>query len=420
MVPPNNLGLDLAGKPVNETSYKEMIRSLIYLTVTRLDIQFSIVLCVIYQSNPKESHLIVVKRILMYPKGTPSLRMYYPKCSYFDLKGYLDSDYVGCNMDRKSTSGACQILGAKLVCWSAKKQQPVAISSSEVEYVVVRNHSSIEQVNSIQQLFAYCLLTETKVDIGEIIYSDLISRLTNKSKQKYVSYPRLVSYTLEEFMGSKYTQDKSFKSAPTILSNSDFSKDTSKFTPIGLTDFMVIVNNSENSVNPILFTVKKKKGKSQSDVMAQESDDDVLEVGEDMDEDTQADKEEHWSPPNTNKPKPSPAQETQESDSDSSSLDLKKYDNILPLTKRQFVKCLRKVSRVLFNRITEDQQKKHEEAVVSYANLSEAVKKDLALNKKVLEATEACITDTKEPPSHTKGEHVAMGDDTKKPEYEKA
>ncbi|GJY61733.1 retrovirus-related pol polyprotein from transposon TNT 1-94 [Tanacetum coccineum] len=53
----------------------------------------------------------------------------------FDLKGYSDSYYVGCNMDRKSTSGACQILGGKLVCWSAKKQQSVAMSSAEAEYV---------------------------------------------------------------------------------------------------------------------------------------------------------------------------------------------------------------------------------------------------------------------------------------------
>ncbi|GKC15691.1 retrovirus-related pol polyprotein from transposon TNT 1-94, partial [Tanacetum coccineum] len=63
MVPPNNLGLDLASKPVNETSYRGMIGSLMYLTTTRLDIQFSIVLCARYQSNPKESHLTAMKRI---------------------------------------------------------------------------------------------------------------------------------------------------------------------------------------------------------------------------------------------------------------------------------------------------------------------------------------------------------------------
>ncbi|GJS31769.1 retrovirus-related pol polyprotein from transposon TNT 1-94 [Tanacetum coccineum] len=135
MVPPNNLGPDLAGKSVNETSYKGMIGSLMYLTATRPDIQFSTVLCARYQSNIKESHLIAVKRILRYLKGTPTLGLYYPKCSGFNLKGYSDLDYAGCNMDRKSTSSACQILGGKLVCWSAKKQQSVDMSLAEAEYV---------------------------------------------------------------------------------------------------------------------------------------------------------------------------------------------------------------------------------------------------------------------------------------------
>ncbi|GJZ92919.1 hypothetical protein Tco_0664984 [Tanacetum coccineum] len=49
-----------------------------------------------------------------------------------------------------------------------------------VVQVLGGNYSSTEQVNSIQQLFGYCLLTGTKVDIGEIIYSDLVTRLTNK------------------------------------------------------------------------------------------------------------------------------------------------------------------------------------------------------------------------------------------------
>nr|GEW66642.1 retrovirus-related Pol polyprotein from transposon TNT 1-94 [Tanacetum cinerariifolium] len=101
MVPPNNLGLDLAGKQVNETLYRGMIR------------------------------------IFKYLKGTLTLGLYYPKCSGFDPKGYSDSNYAGCNMDKKSTSGACQIVSGKLVCWSAKKQQSVALSSVEAEYVVV-------------------------------------------------------------------------------------------------------------------------------------------------------------------------------------------------------------------------------------------------------------------------------------------
>ncbi|GJS27816.1 hypothetical protein Tco_0488436 [Tanacetum coccineum] len=67
-----------------------------------------------YQANPKESHLVAVKRIFRYLKGTPNLGLWYPKGSGFDLKAYSDSDYAGCNLDRKSTSRGCQILGGKL------------------------------------------------------------------------------------------------------------------------------------------------------------------------------------------------------------------------------------------------------------------------------------------------------------------
>ncbi|GJR16141.1 retrovirus-related pol polyprotein from transposon TNT 1-94 [Tanacetum coccineum] len=58
-----------------------------------------------YQANPKESRLVAVKRIFRYLKGTPNLGLWYPKGSGFDLKAYSNSDYAGCNLDRKSTSG---------------------------------------------------------------------------------------------------------------------------------------------------------------------------------------------------------------------------------------------------------------------------------------------------------------------------
>nr|GEX44230.1 uncharacterized mitochondrial protein AtMg00810-like [Tanacetum cinerariifolium] len=88
-----------------------------------------------YRANPKESHLVVVKRIFRYLKGTPNLGLWYLKGLGSDLKAYSDLNYVGCNLDRKSTSEGCQILGRKLVCWSVKKQTFVAMSSDEAEYV---------------------------------------------------------------------------------------------------------------------------------------------------------------------------------------------------------------------------------------------------------------------------------------------
>jgi hypothetical protein len=58
-----------------------------------------------------------------------------PQQSTFDLIGYSDSDYAGCKVDRKSTSGTCQFLGRSLVSWSSKKQTSIALSTAEAEYV---------------------------------------------------------------------------------------------------------------------------------------------------------------------------------------------------------------------------------------------------------------------------------------------
>ncbi|GJU01307.1 retrovirus-related pol polyprotein from transposon TNT 1-94 [Tanacetum coccineum] len=143
MLPPNNLSPDESGVSVNGTRFGGMIRSLMYITASRPDIQFSTCLCARYQDNAKESHLVAVKRIFKYLKGTPNLGLWYPKGLGFDLKAYSDSDYAGCNLDRKSTSGGCQILGGKLVCWSAKKQNSVAMSSTEAEYVAAARYHFI-------------------------------------------------------------------------------------------------------------------------------------------------------------------------------------------------------------------------------------------------------------------------------------
>ncbi|GKB14686.1 hypothetical protein Tco_0848609 [Tanacetum coccineum] len=121
------------------------------------------------------------------------------------------------------------------------------------------NYSSTEQVNSIQQLSAYYLITGTEVDIGEINYSNLITKLLNKSRLKYVSYPRFISCALQVLLGSDYTQDEK-----RILSNSNFTKDPSKVTDIKLTAHMIAVNNQKGSVSPLPLAAKPTKRKSQT------------------------------------------------------------------------------------------------------------------------------------------------------------
>nr|GFA13449.1 retrovirus-related Pol polyprotein from transposon TNT 1-94 [Tanacetum cinerariifolium] len=111
--------LDLVGKSVDHTDYRNMIGSLMYVTSTRPDIMFA----------------TSVKRIFCYLKGTINLGLWYPKDFGFDLTAYSDADHAGCHLDRKSTSGSVQFLGDKLVCWSSKKQN--CVSTAESEYVAV-------------------------------------------------------------------------------------------------------------------------------------------------------------------------------------------------------------------------------------------------------------------------------------------
>jgi hypothetical protein len=130
-----HLDLNKGDKSVDQKAYRSMIGSLLYLCASKPDIMLSVCMCARFQSDPKECHLVVVKRILRYLVSTPCFGIWYPKGSTFDLIDYLDSDYVGCKVDRKSTSGTCQFLGRSLVSWSSKKQTFVALSTVEVEYV---------------------------------------------------------------------------------------------------------------------------------------------------------------------------------------------------------------------------------------------------------------------------------------------
>ena len=92
-------------------------------------------MCARFQAAPIECHLTVVKRILKYLKYTPNIGLWYPKSAHFDLVGFSDSDYAGCKVDRKSTFSGCQFLGRSLVYWSSKKQNSVALSTAEAEYI---------------------------------------------------------------------------------------------------------------------------------------------------------------------------------------------------------------------------------------------------------------------------------------------
>jgi hypothetical protein len=102
-----HLDLDLGGTSVDQNIYRSMIGSLLYLCASRPDIMLSMCMCVRFQTAPKDCHLRAVKRIMRYLVLTPNLGLWYLKGSYFELLGYLDTNYAGCKVDRKSTSETC-------------------------------------------------------------------------------------------------------------------------------------------------------------------------------------------------------------------------------------------------------------------------------------------------------------------------
>nr|GEY76393.1 putative ribonuclease H-like domain-containing protein [Tanacetum cinerariifolium] len=129
------LDLDQNGTPVDATKYRSMIGALMYITSSRPDIVHTTCLCARYQAKPTEKHLKEVKRIFCYLRGTVNTGLWYSKDSGFELTRFLDADYTGCKDTFKSISGGAQFLGEKLVSWSSKKQECMALLTAKVEYV---------------------------------------------------------------------------------------------------------------------------------------------------------------------------------------------------------------------------------------------------------------------------------------------
>jgi hypothetical protein len=130
-----SLGPDEDGEAVDQREYRNMIGSLLYLTVTRPDIQFIVGLCTRFQASPRSSHQTVVQRIFRYLKHTPEFGIWYSASYSLDLVGFSDADFVGCEIDRKSTSRTCHFHGSSLICWSSQKQSSVVQSTTDAEYV---------------------------------------------------------------------------------------------------------------------------------------------------------------------------------------------------------------------------------------------------------------------------------------------
>ncbi|XP_019198888.1 PREDICTED: uncharacterized protein LOC109192641 [Ipomoea nil] len=118
----------------NPTQYRRLAGALQYLTITRPDLSYSINRLCQFMHTPIDEHWGLLKRVLRYIRGTMDYGLRLSPSLSIDIHAFSDSDWAGCPVDRKSTSGYAVFIGSNLISWVSRKQRTVARSSTEAEY----------------------------------------------------------------------------------------------------------------------------------------------------------------------------------------------------------------------------------------------------------------------------------------------
>lgn len=116
--------------------YQEAVGSLMHtIQVSRPDICYAVSVVSRYNNNPGNSHWLAVKRIFRYLKGSIDRKLVFNGKGNGDIVGFCDADWAGDLDHRKSTTGYVFKMNDAAISWNSRKQQTVAISTTEAEYM---------------------------------------------------------------------------------------------------------------------------------------------------------------------------------------------------------------------------------------------------------------------------------------------
>ncbi|XP_038722028.1 uncharacterized protein LOC120014180 [Tripterygium wilfordii] len=201
MSPSIRLSKDTIGKSVDQTLYRSIIGSLLYLTASRPDIALSVCVCARYQADPKESLLSIVKRILKYINGTLDFGIFYSKDTNTSLAGYSDTDWAGCSDDRKSTSGGCFYLEESMTIFcdnmSAINISKNPVQHSRTKHIDIRHHFIRDLVESNCVKLEY-IATENQ--LADIFYKTsrhakvFVPKKNTRGNQNRIDFPSKLEF----------------------------------------------------------------------------------------------------------------------------------------------------------------------------------------------------------------------------------
>ena len=153
------------GKPLSDEDaslYRTMVGKLLFAANTvRTDLAYAASALSRFIKTPYANHYAAAKHVLRYIKGTLGLGLVFKKTTSFNLVGYCDSDWAGDKVDRKSITGYVYMLGNTAITWKSTKQQTVALSSTEAEYMALGD--AVKELLWLTQLLKHIGLKMNKV-----------------------------------------------------------------------------------------------------------------------------------------------------------------------------------------------------------------------------------------------------------------